>query len=69
MMLSSPASLQCLLRSNAGRQRDLSAVVNRFRMQCVEVSGIPVYRIANLPERWIEVYADPSGPRESPDYR
>ena len=32
-------------------------------------AGIPVYWILNLPERRIEVYADPTGPGQSPDYR
>lgn len=30
---------------------------------------IPVYWIVNLVERQFEVYTDPSGPAESPDYR
>jgi Uma2 family endonuclease len=30
---------------------------------------IPVYWIVNLLERQIEVYTDPSGPAEQPDYR
>jgi hypothetical protein len=29
---------------------------------------VPVYWIANIPERRIEVYTDPSGPAESPGY-
>ncbi len=32
-------------------------------------AGIPVYWIVNLPERRIEVYTDPTGPGEHPDYR
>jgi Uma2 family endonuclease len=32
-------------------------------------AGIPVYWIVNLPERRIEVYSDPTGPGEQPDYR
>ncbi|MBU4271595.1 MAG: Uma2 family endonuclease [Planctomycetes bacterium] len=32
-------------------------------------AGIPVYWIVNMPERRIEVYSDPTGPGESPDYR
>ena len=32
-------------------------------------AGIPVYWIVNLPERRIEVYTDPSGPGEGPEYR
>jgi len=31
-------------------------------------AGIPIYWIVNLPERWFEVYTQPSGPTESPDY-
>jgi hypothetical protein len=30
---------------------------------------IPVYWIVNIPERQIEVYTDPSGPADQPDYR
>jgi Uma2 family endonuclease len=30
---------------------------------------IPIYWIANLPDQRIEVYSDPSGPGEQPDYR
>jgi Uma2 family endonuclease len=30
---------------------------------------VPVYWVVNLPKRQIEVYADPSGPAEHPDYR
>jgi Uma2 family endonuclease len=32
-------------------------------------AGIPVYWIVNLVERRIEVYTDPTGPVEKPDYR
>jgi len=32
-------------------------------------AGIPVYWIANLPDNQFEVYTDPSGPAEEPDYR
>jgi len=32
-------------------------------------AGIPVYWIANLPESKFEVYTNPSGPGEQPDYR
>jgi Uma2 family endonuclease len=32
-------------------------------------AGISVYWIANLPENHIEIYTDPSGPTEHPDYR
>jgi Uma2 family endonuclease len=31
--------------------------------------GIPVYWIANLSENQFEMYTDPSGPAEAPDYR
>jgi Uma2 family endonuclease len=29
----------------------------------------PVYWLVNLPETWIEVYTDPTGPAAQPDYR
>jgi Uma2 family endonuclease len=32
-------------------------------------AGIPVYWIANLVERKLEVYTDPTGPADLPDYR
>jgi Uma2 family endonuclease len=32
-------------------------------------AGIPVYWIVNLLDSQIEVYTDPSGPGEQPDYR
>ncbi len=32
-------------------------------------TGIPVYWIVNLPERRIEVYSDPTGACQEPDYR
>lgn len=32
-------------------------------------AGIPVYWIANVLDRRLEVYADPSGPSEAPGYR
>jgi Uma2 family endonuclease len=32
-------------------------------------AGIPIYWIANLPERCFEVYTDPTGPADQPDYR
>jgi Uma2 family endonuclease len=31
-------------------------------------AGIPVYWIVNLVDRCIEVYTDPTGPTEEPDY-
>jgi Uma2 family endonuclease len=32
-------------------------------------AAIPVYWIVNIPDRRLEVYSDPTGPTESPDYR
>ncbi len=32
-------------------------------------AGIPIYWIVNLGERQIEVYTEPTGPAEEPDYR
>jgi hypothetical protein len=32
-------------------------------------AAIPIYWIVNLLERQVEVYADPTGPAEEPDYR
>jgi Uma2 family endonuclease len=32
-------------------------------------AGIPVYWIVNLVDRCVEVYSDPSGPADRPDYR
>lgn len=32
-------------------------------------AGIPVYWVVNLPDKRVEVYSDPSGPAERPDYR
>ena len=32
-------------------------------------AGIPVYVIINLPERQIELYTEPSGPADAPDYQ
>jgi hypothetical protein len=32
-------------------------------------AGIPIYWVLNLPDRRLEVYSDPSGPCDSPDYR
>jgi Uma2 family endonuclease len=32
-------------------------------------SAVPVYWIVNIPDRCIEVYTDPTGPAENPDYR
>ena len=30
---------------------------------------IPIYWIVNIPDRCIEVYTDPTGPDENPDYQ
>ena len=32
-------------------------------------AAVPIYWIVNLPEKQIEVYSDPTGPAEQPDYR
>jgi Uma2 family endonuclease len=32
-------------------------------------AGVPIYWIVNIDERRIEVYTDPTGPVEAPDYR
>ncbi len=32
-------------------------------------AGIPVYVIINLPKRHLELYTDPTGPADEPDYR
>ncbi|HWE37314.1 MAG TPA: Uma2 family endonuclease [Isosphaeraceae bacterium] len=32
-------------------------------------AGIPVYWIINIPANRVEVYADPTGPADAPDYR
>jgi Uma2 family endonuclease len=32
-------------------------------------AGIPIYWIVNLEERCVEVYTDPTGPADEPDYR
>jgi Uma2 family endonuclease len=32
-------------------------------------AGIPVYWVVNLPDKRVEVYSDPSGPADRPDYR
>jgi Uma2 family endonuclease len=32
-------------------------------------SGVPIYWIVNLVENQVEVYTDPTGPAEQPDYR
>ena len=48
--------------ASLGRDRSI-------KKQVYARAGIPVYWILNLPEQRIEVYADPTGPGESPDYR
>jgi len=40
-----------------------------IKKQVYARAGIPIYWIVNLQERRIEVYTDPSGPAEVPDYR
>jgi Uma2 family endonuclease len=40
-----------------------------IKKQVYAHAGIPVYWIVNLQERRIEVYTEPSGPVERPDYR
>src|SRR4051812_34147362 len=37
-------------------------------LKTLAIEGIPVYWIANIPARRIEVYGEPSGPSESPGY-
>ncbi|MFQ5859485.1 MAG: Uma2 family endonuclease, partial [Anaerolineae bacterium] len=39
-----------------------------FKKRVYALAGIPVYWIVNLSESQFEVYTDPSGPAESPDY-
>jgi Uma2 family endonuclease len=40
-----------------------------FKKQVYARAGIPVYWIVNLVDRQIEVYTDPTGPADNPDYR
>ena len=40
-----------------------------FKKRVYARAGIPVYWIVNLIDRCIEVYTDPTGPCEQPDYR
>jgi Uma2 family endonuclease len=40
-----------------------------FKKRLYAAAGILVYWVVNLPEARIEVYTDPSGPDERPDYR
>ena len=50
--------------ADASLDRDRS-----IKKQVYARAGIPVYWIVNLQERRIEVYTDPSGPVQVPDYR
>ena len=38
------------------------------KLRAYAADGVPVYWVANLPDRRIFVYTDPSGPVERPDY-
>jgi Uma2 family endonuclease len=40
-----------------------------FKKSLYSRASIPIYWIINLPERQVEVYSDPSGPMETPDFR
>lgn len=40
-----------------------------FKKRLYARAGIPVYWVVNLPESRFEVYTDPSGPTDAPDYR
>lgn len=40
-----------------------------WKKRIYAAAGIPVYWIVNLPERRLEVYTDPTGPAEKPDYQ
>ena len=40
-----------------------------FKKMIYAKSSLPVYWIVNLIERRVEVYSDPTGPAERPDYR
>ena len=50
--------------ADASLDRDRS-----IKKQVYARAGIPAYWIVNLQERRIEVYTDPSGPADVPDYR
>ena len=39
-----------------------------FKKAIYAAAGIPVYWIVNLVDRQVEVYADPTGPADPPDY-
>ena len=40
-----------------------------FKKMIYAKSSLPVYWIVNLIDRRVEVYTDPTGPAEQPDYR
>ncbi len=48
--------------SSLGRDRGL-------KKRVYARAAVPVYWIVNLPENRIEVYSDPTGPADEPDYR
>jgi Uma2 family endonuclease len=50
--------------ADASLQRDRTT-----KKRLYAAAGIPVYGIVNLPDRQVEVYTDPTGPAEQPDYR
>jgi len=50
--------------ADASLQRDRT-----FKKRLYAQAGIPVYWIVNLIERRVEVYTDPSGASDQPDYR
>ena len=41
----------------------------RFKKAIYAKAALPVYWIVNLIDRQIEVYSEPTGPAERPDYR
>jgi Uma2 family endonuclease len=53
-----------------GEVADTSLTYDRgIKKRIYSRAAIPVYWIVNLEERCIEVYTDPTGPAETPDYR
>jgi Uma2 family endonuclease len=50
--------------ADASLQRD-----RVFKRRLYAQAGIPAYWIINLVEGRVEVYTDPSGPADQPDYR
>ncbi len=50
--------------ADSSLQRDRS-----LKKRLYAAAGIPVYWIVNLTDGQLEVYTDPSGPAEQPDYR